>query len=263
MESNMDRNDIEIQQEERIMSFLRGEMTEAEESIFMDDLQKDTDFKAKAINMARLAKGISQVGNENDKVLKEAMLSSDEFAIKNITEQVTSSRQQQSVAANKAVWSSSEKAITIKFNRKYVTILSIAASLLFIIYFGFMFNRYNKTTSLGNQFAMTHETSVARGGDNTKIEAEVGELVNNVYNNKDLSKTLKRLAILWEVSTAETYNDYTEFAPEIGWALATGYLKDNNKEDAKEVLEKMANLYEEDDPMGQKVRELLKKIHDL
>jgi hypothetical protein len=61
----------------------------------------------------------------------------------------------------------------------------------------------------------------------------------------------------------ETYNDYSEFAPEIGWALATGYLKDNNKDDAKEVLDKMAKLYEEDDAMGKKVRELLEKLSEL
>ena len=75
--------------------------------------------------------------------------------------------------------------------------------------------------------------------------------------------TLKRLTVLWEVSTMDTYNDYTNYAPEIGWALATGYLKDNNRDDARMVLEKMAKLYEEDDAMGKKVRELLEKISKL
>ena len=61
----------------------------------------------------------------------------------------------------------------------------------------------------------------------------------------------------------DTYNDYTNHAPEIGWALAIGYLKDNNRKDAKAVLEKMARLYEEDDAMGKKVRELLGKMSQL
>lgn len=260
MENNMDINNIELQQEERIMSFLRGEMSKDEETLFMEDLRHDTGLKSMAVNMARLAKGLSQVGVENDNVLKEALLSSDESAIRSITEHAMKLEQQRGAEANKIGEPIKEKSKTIPFNRKLATILSVAASILFIVYLGFMYNNYNKTTSLGNQYAMTHETSIARGGDNTKIEKEVGELINNVYNNQDLTKTLKRLAVLWEVSTMDTYNDYSEYAPEIGWALATGYLKDNNREDAKEVLEKMAKLYEEDDAMGKKVRELLEKI---
>ena len=100
MESNMDRIDIEIQQEERIMSFLRGKMSEAEETEFMNDLKKDAELKAKAISIARLAKGISQVGTENDKVLKEALMSSDELAIRNIAEHVTALEQHQESAAS-------------------------------------------------------------------------------------------------------------------------------------------------------------------
>jgi len=257
MERNMDRNDIEIQQEERIMSFLRGKMSETEETEFMNDLKKDAGLKSQAINIARLAKGISQVGNENDKVLKESLMSSDELAIRNIAEHVTALEQQPEGATSQPP---KEKAKVIKLKREYATILSIAASVLLVVYLGFTYYNYNKTTSLGDQFAMTHETSIARGGESTKAEVEVGELVNNVYNNKDLNKTLKRLAVLWEVSTMEIYNDYSEYAPEIGWALATGYLKDNNRDDARVILEKMAMLYDEDDAMGKKVRELQEKI---
>ena len=260
MESKMDRNDIEIQQEERIMSFLRGKMSEAEETEFMNDLKKNAELKAKAISIARLAKGISQVGIENDKVLKEALMSSDELAIRNIAEHVTALEQHQESAAIQPPMSKNK---AMKFKRKYATILSMAASILLIVYLGFTYYSYNKTTSLGNQFAMMHETSVARGGENVKAETEISNLINNIYNNKDLNKSLKRLAVLWEVSTMETYNDYSEFAPEIGWALATGYLKDNNKDDAKEVLDKMSKLYEEDDAMGKKVRELLEKLSEL
>jgi hypothetical protein len=102
-----------------------------------------------------------------------------------------------------------------------------------------------------------------RGDEQPEVTKELETLINNVYNNKDLGSTLKRLAILWEVSTLDTYNDYTNHAPEIGWALATGYLKDNNRDDARVILEKMAMLYDEDDAMGKKVRELLEKISEL
>lgn len=246
----MDINNTELQQEERIMSFLRGKMTEAEEAIFMDDIQKNAEFKAKAIILARLAKGMSQVGMENDKVLKEAFLSSDVDNIKIIAKRTVNSE------------STSKHAKKVPF-RKLASILSIAASLLFVVYLGFWYNEYNKTIILGEQYAMKYEKSNIRGAEQAEVSDEVETLINNVYNNTDLEETLKRLSVLWEVSTMDTYNDYTEYAPIIGWALATGYLKDNNKDEAKNILKKMAKLYADDDALRKKVSELLMKIEQL
>lgn len=237
-----DFNDIELQQEERILSFLYGKMTAEEEALFQNDLQKDPSLKEKAISLARLAKGLSQVGNENDQLLKEALLSSDEETIKNIAKKATLGNQ-----------STTKKVIPFK---KYATILSIAASLLFIVYIGFQYNDYRNTLDLGDQYAMKFESSIARGDENPDVSKEIEILINNVYNNTDLSATLKRLAILWEISTLDTFNDYTEYAPQIGWALATGYLKDNNKKEASAVLERMLKLYKDDPIMGEKVRDL-------
>lgn len=232
-------NDRELLQEERIMSFLCGKMTAEEETMFRNDINNDPLFKEQALNMARLAKGLSQVGNENDEVLKESLLSADEETIRNIAKEAT-------------------KKFSIK--RKYVTILSVAASLLFIIYFGLLYNDYRNTLALGDMYAMKYESSVSRGDEKPEVSTEVQTLVDNVYYKRDLDKTLKRLAILWEVSTQDTYNDYTEYAPQIGWALATGYLMDNNKEDAIVTLDKMAKIYDADTVMGKKARDLKDKL---
>ncbi len=246
MENNKDINQTEFLQEERILSYLRGEMSTEQEAIFMDDLQKDPDFKDKAISIARLAKGLKQVGDENDKILREALLSADEATVRKIVQQATET--------------GGEKAKTIPFKKRLATILSLAASILFVVFLGFQYYDYNRTTSLGEQYATQFDTSVIRGDEQSETTKELGTLINNVYVNKDLSSTLKRLAVLWEVATLDTFNDYTNFAPEIGWALATGYLKDNNKEEALAVLEKMAKLYDADTAMGKKVRELQEKI---
>lgn len=244
---NENINNIELLQEERIMSFLQGGLSPEEELKFQDELKKDPSFKEKAINMARLIKGLSQVGGDNDRVLKEAFLSSDEETIKKIAEQATSVDNKES------------KAKKISY-RKYAAILSMAASLLFIIYMGFLYHDYSKTTTLGEQYATKFETSIVRGEENPIINEELETLVNNVYYKKDLGKTLKRLAVLWELSTQDTYNNYTDYAPQIGWALATGYLKDNNKEEALAVLEKMRKIYDADTVMGKKVRGLLDNL---
>ena len=261
MDNNQNINQVELQQDERILQFLQGKMTADEENLLMDDLQKDADFKARAINMARLAKGINQVGEEKDQLLKEALLIVDESAVRTIAHQAT----EQTIKAESAAYTldQNKQTKTISLNKKFASILSIAASLLFVVYFGFQYYDYNKTTSLGEQFASPYDTSIARGDEQPAIEAEVHGLIDNVYNNKDLDSSLKRLAVLWEVSTLETYNDYTDYAPEIGWALATGYLKDNNKAGASEVLAKMVTLYDAETVIGRKARELQNKIADL
>ena len=261
MDNIKDINELELLQEERIMSFLHGKMAPDEENAFMEELNSDEDFKAKAISIARLAKGAMQVGQEKDRILREALLAVDEKSIRAIAKNATDNI----VMENAAYVSTKDqtKAKRTLFRRKYITILSAAASILFVVYFGYLYNNYSRTLALGEQYAIAYDTSAMRGDEQPEVTKELEMLINNVYNNNDLGATLKRLAVLWEVSTMDTYNDYTNYAPEIGWALATGYLKDNNRDDAIIVLEKMAKLYEEDEAMGKKVRELLEKISKL
>jgi hypothetical protein len=84
-----------------------------------------------------------------------------------------------------------------------------------------------------------------------------------VKDNVNLDGAIHELSLCWELSTMETYNDYTDYSAEIGWNLAIAYLKDNNKKDALAVLAKMATLYEADNVMGKQVRELQQKIENL
>jgi len=260
MDNMKDINELELQQEERIMTFLQGKMSSEDEIAFMEELNNDEEFKAKAISIARLAKGINQVGQERDGILSEALLSVDKDAIRSIAkETIDHTMESAAYIATKEP----TKSKTTPSKRKYATILSIAASVLLIFYIGILYNDYSKTLALGEQYATAYESSTVRGDEQPEVTKELEMLINNVYYNMDLGPTLKRLAVLWEVSTMDTYNDYTNHAPEIGWALATGYLKDNNRDDARVILEKMAMLYDEDDAMGKKVRELLEKISEL
>ena len=58
----------------------------------------------------------------------------------------------------------------------------------------------------------------------------------------------------------ETYNDYTDYSAEIGWNLAIANLKDNNKKEAKKVLEKLVDTSEAGSAVNQKAKELLSEI---
>jgi sulfite reductase alpha subunit-like flavoprotein len=219
--------------DERISRYMQGKMNADEESAFMEELNNNEDMRNHAIAQARLVKGMKQVDEE----LKDAFRQSDEQTIRRI--------------ANKAVG-----------NKKHsARWLAIAASIVFIVFVGFKSYDYYDTTSLGREYANTFPTStIIRGEANTDVDTELTMLFNNVAEGKDLNNTTYRLKILWEQAKQDTYNDYTDYSPYIGWNLAIGYLRNYEKAKARSVLSEMETMYDNETIIGQKVRELIKAI---
>ena len=212
--------------DERISRYMQGKMNADEESAFMEELNSNEDLRNQAIAQARLVKGMKQVDEE----LKDAFRQSDEQTIRRI--------------ANKAVG-----------NKKHsARWLAIAASIVFVVFVGFKSYDYYDTTSLGREYANTFPTStVIRGEANTDVDTELTMLFNNVAEGKDLDNTTSRLKTLWEMSKQDTYNDYTNYSPYIGWNLAIGYLENYEKTKAKEILMELKKLYPEESVIGSKV----------
>ena len=219
--------------DERITRYMQGKMNADEESAFMEELNNNEDMRNHAIAQARLVKGMKQVDEE----LKDAFRQSDEQTIRRI--------------ANKAVG-----------NKKHsARWLAIAASIVFVVFVGFKSYDYYDTTSLGREYANTFPTStVIRGEANTDVDTELTMLFNNVAEGKDLDNTTSRLQSLWEQSKQDTYNDYTDYAPYIGWNLAIGYLRNYEKTMARNVLYEMETMYDNETIIGKKVRELINTI---
>ena len=219
----------DILNDERISRFLQGKMDSDEEAAFMEEMKNNDDLRNQAIAQARLVKGMKQVDEE----LKDAFRQSDEQTIRRI--------------ANKAVG-----------NKKHsARWLAIAASIVFIVFVGFKSYDYYDTTSLGREYANTFPVStIVRGETNADIDTELTTLFNNVAEGKDLDNTTSRLKTLWDLSKQETYNDYSDYAPYIGWNLAIGYLEDYEKTKAKDVLNEMKEMFPEGTAMGDKVIQL-------
>lgn len=219
--------------DERISRFMQGMMESEEEAAFMEELKNNTDLRDQAIAQARLVKGMKQVDEE----LKDAFCEADE----------------------QAIWSIANEAVGRK--NKSIHWLAIAASIVFIVFVGFKSYDYYDTTSLGREYANTFPTStIIRGEANTDVDTELTILFNNVAEGKDLDNTTSRLATLWELSKQDTYNDYTDYAPYIGWNLAIGYLRNYEKDMALNVLSEMKTIYYSETSIGKKVRELTKVI---
>jgi hypothetical protein len=211
--------DTDLLNEERISRFMQGKMEADEEAAFMEGMNKNEDLRNQAIAQARLVKGMKQVDNE----LRNAFCQVDEQTIKRIAKET------------------SETSIGKKSSARW---LAIAASVVFIVFVGFKSYDYYDTTSLGKEYANAFPvSSIIRGEANTDVETELSTLFNNIAEGNDLGNTTSCLAALWELSKQDTYNDYTNYAPYIGWNLAIGYLENYEKAKAKEVLNEMKQLY--------------------
>lgn len=219
--------------DERITRYMQGKMNADEESAFMEELNSNEDLRNQAIAQARLVKGMKQVDEE----LRDAFREADEQTIKDI--------------ANVAVGG----------KKKSASWLAIAASVVFIVFVGFKSYDYYDTTSLGREYANTFPIStIIRGEANADVDTELTMLFNNVAEGKDLDNTTSRLKTLWDLAKQDTYNDYTDYAPYIGWNLAVGYLRNYEKAMARNVLSEMETIYDNETIIGIKVRELIKAI---
>lgn len=219
--------------DERITRYMQGKMNADEESAFMEELNSNEDLRNQAIAQARLVKGMKQVDEE----LRDAFREADEQTIKDI--------------AN----------VAFGGKKKSASWLAIAASVVFIVFVGFKSYDYYDTTSLGREYANTFPTStIIRGEANADVDTELTMLFNNVAEGKDLDNTTSRLKTLWEIAKQDTYNDYTNYAPYIGWNLAVGYLEDYEKSKAKDILMEMKKMYFEGTAVGDKTRILLNAI---
>ena len=148
---------VDLLDEERINSFLRGEMSSEEETLFIDELKSNEELRNKAVATARMAKAMKTVGEENDSLVKEALLASDEHDIEMIVNNVTRKR---------------SKVLTLR-------ILSVAASILILVISGWHYYDYRVTTGLGNEYEMEIESlSFVRGAGTGSVNKELNSLLD-------------------------------------------------------------------------------------
>lgn len=267
--------DKELQDDERISAYLRGRMTAEEENAFMEELKSDDELRSQAISIAHLAKAMKEIGEENDEKVREALTSISAAAAKYFASRAWFFHKHEvdyyaltledlrAEARAELKAESSKSSMAAAKRKRIFKLISIAACIVVLFGVGFKYYNYRTVTKPGDEYCtvFVSEQTPSRGIENANVVKELQSLYANVQEGKDLDKTIKQLSILWEVSKMETYNDYTNESAYIGWNLAIAYLKDNDKEEAKEVLETLANNTGNASVVKAKARELLNKIH--
>ena len=222
--SNISENIIE-QNEERINRYLFGEMSPEENAQFESDLKNDDQLRQQAESMAQMVKAMDAVGAERDKEMISKMKSS-----------------------------SVRKVQPMRW-------LSIAASFALILTVGYHVYDYKRIGNLGEEYASTFPVStIVRGEEDNDAAQKLTALIENVANGEDLDNTISQLTELWALSQGDTYNEYTTYAPYIGWNLAIAHLRNHDKKEAKMTLEELAKICPKGTAMVDKVDELMNKI---
>lgn len=215
----------DIQQEtidERIDSFIRGTMTEEEETAFKQEIQTDPELRAQVLATISLIKGIRTQEAEKEKVLIQKHT-------KNRTRSIM-------------LWA-----------------CSIAA--LFIIFFGvYKEKRYRDLSAIVSPYYSEYSMSDYSRGDLDSVSvAHLYTLFNNIKEQRNVSDIIKELEPIY-VSLDSDFT-YSAYSNDISLNLALAYIKDDQIEKAIPVLERLTDD-NPDTPIAAKAIELLKKIKD-
>ncbi len=242
-------NDIDLDRFDEMLSrYMKGQMTDDEEVTFKQLLKENDTFRNKAIATARLVQAMDQVGRDND---NETIKSIRDVSLSDV----------EKISAK--VCGTSTKPHRILIFRRFVLPFSAAASILLCVFGGYKYYKYSQVTSLGSEYLTYFPASEFSRGESDDIENKLNEFYSNIETKRYLDMTINELKIMWDESLSDSYNDYTEHMPEIGWLLANAYLRNNDKSQSIEVLDVLINEYPDSTAMGNKARELKRKIEEL
>ncbi len=218
----MDKNNEILQQsiDDRIDAFIRGMMTEEEETVFKQEIQSDPELRAQVLATVSLIKGIRTQNAEKEKT-----------AIQNNTKN----------RARALLW--------------WAT--SIAA--VFAIFFGYSKDkRYNELSALVSPYYTEYSMDkYARGDMDSTTVANLYTLFNNIREQRNMSTIIEALEPIY--ANLDSEFTYSAYANDIAMNLAIAYIKDDQTDRAIPILEKL-ETDNPDTPIAAKAQVILTKL---
>lgn len=228
--------------------YMKGQMSDDEEAAFKQLLKDNDTFRDKAIATARLVKAMQQVGSADDKETVKAIRNASLSDVEMISA--------------KACDTSAGKPGRLTL-RRFVLSFSAAASILLCLFGTYRYYRYNRVNSIVSEYLTYFPASEYSRGESDAVEEKLKGFYSDIETKSNLDATVKELKTMWDRSRSESYNDYTEYMPQIGWLLANAYLRKDDKSQASGVLDVLIDEYPAGSAMGDKARELKRKIEEL
>ena len=234
-----DRNDIKADThfEDRVSDFLRGKLSEEQEKVLVEELKANSELAARAALMARLARQMDKLGKEQDAALTDALKGMDKKDVERILAESLPRR-----SHFRWVWLA----------------VPVAAALLVFSLVGY---HPRRISSLGKEYVFYFPQQEFYRGEQDTLRLCLNGYYGAIADRENLAETIRMLSDMWDNARKENYNVYTDHMPEIGWLLANAYLRGNQKAEALQVLEQLADEYPDNTALGKKVRELQAKLH--
>ena len=222
----MDKNDKILMDgiDERIEAFLRGEMTTEEEAAFKQEIRQNPELRSRAMAMTSLIKGLHDQNSA-----KEAAII---------------------------------KENTVKSKVRPLLYWACSVAAVLVIAFGiYKDHRYRMLDAIVSPYYTEYDMSdVTRGDLDSVTISHLYDLFIQIQVNRSVSNIIKELEPIYN-SRNENFT-YNAYANDIAWNLALAYVKDDQKDKAINILQKL-KADNPDTPIYNKVNELIKKLQEL
>ena len=258
----MEQDNIQeaILQDELIDKFIRNKMTPEEEEAFKTNLANDPDLRERAFATAIMVKCMREKRQEEEKAFIEQL--SESVAIDQddrIERSMKEKRQEEERAfteqLNSAVKASSQRARIISLKE----FIAIAASLLIYIGFGgylrFTEYGYQQRNSIVAENISMGGALTERGEGDEAMLSKLDSISTTIKKDRDMTKVIAELKSLYDKRLTDV--DCAQNSATIGWYLALAYIKDDQKDNAKDVL---IILKKEQPQMATRINKLLKSM---
>lgn len=237
--------------DELIDNFLKGKLSDIEEESFKNRLKKDIAFKERTSAIVMLNKGIQMEMEHNKKVIENA---------KNLTKEDIKKEfgTINPFAATAACIPVGNTANTIPLWNNFKRVISIAAVTIAVAGCGidyYMANSYisNEAITFATKNADLAYSSLPKETHSRGDEADLNQLFDNVKSKQNLAETIKELEDELESGICEDQKRLM---------LATAYIYNGQKNDAKEMLKKIINDELTQKEFKNKAQELLKSLNN-
>ena len=215
--------------DEKIETFLRGKMSPAEAAEFKCELQADKELLARAKTAAILIKSMKVASANRDKRVVDEIKGVKPFAI--------TSR-------------------TISF---YSKIAAVAACfcLIFSITADFQVRKSN-TIDLALSYSSQIEsfsTGITRGDE----DSDVAKNISDIVQLSNLDERISKLKSMYEKASSEEFNELTPYHADLGLYLAITYLNNNDRKEAKVLLEQLLVQY----PDNELFKTMLNEVNEI
>ena len=207
--------------DEKIETFLRGKMSPAEAAAFKRELQEDKELRARAKTVAFLIKTMKGASASRDKRVVDE--------IKGVKPRI------------------------ISFNYKIIT--SVAACLCLIFSVSDYLVRKSNTKELAASYSSQLEwlsTGKTKGIDNPDAAKNISE----VLKIADLDERITQLKSMYDKASSAVFNELTNHHEEIGFYLVISYLENNDRSEAKELLEQLLEQYSDNALFNQMLNDI-------